>query len=468
MKLNLTHFFILGFFILISPDPILMLFSGFVLLLTFKLMWRVNEPKHLLVNLVLNWMVVAILLPYGAIFQKPLSDLSLYKSDTLVYATWLAVFSQVFYLLGIYLPLRNLVVTQMGKLQLVLSRYDGQKLFTAYVGYSFFTAILTPLLLGVSGGQMLMGLVYFKWVFLTFLIIHTSVIPSNTKYVLLFVGFEILLSFSGFWSAFKDYILVAVGAFFTLNRKITAKAFIATLLTVVVTFFIFVVWSASKGKYRAFLTGGLRSQNVVQSNQLNNIFVLWDIVSEDFNAENFSESFERGRDALVYRISYVEYFALALKQVPTFLPHENGQLLQNALEHVLKPRILFPDKKVIYDSDLTSKYTGISFAGRDEGVSFSLGYVPEAYIDFGPVYMFIPIFFFGLFFGWMYKTLLLKGYNIVWGICYSAPIFQYAWMFPVPGTKLLGWSITYFVNFYLINRYLVKYLDKWLLLKEFK
>jgi hypothetical protein len=468
MKRSLVHFYILAFFMLISPDPLLMLVSGLVLFLSFRLMWRVNEPKHLLVNLILNWMVVAILLPYGAMFQKPLSELSIYKSDTLVYATWLAVFSQVFYLLGIYLPLRNLVVTQMGKLQMVLSRYDGQKLFTAYIAYSFFTAFLTPFLLGTSGGQMLMGLVYFKWVFLTFLIIHTSVIPSNTKYVLLFVGFEILLSFSGFWASFKDYILVAVGAFFTLNRKITSKAFVSTLLTVVVTFFIFVVWSASKGKYRAFLTGGARSQNVVQTNQLKNIAVLWNIVSEDFNAENFSESFERGRDALVYRISYVEYFALALKQVPTFLPHENGQLLQNALEHVLKPRILFPDKQVIYDSDITSKYTGISFAGRDEGVSFSLGYVPEAYIDFGPVYMFIPIFFFGLLFGWMYKTLLLKGYNIVWGICYSAPIFQYAWMFPVPGTKLLGWSITYFVNFYLINRYLVKYLDSWLLRKEFK
>jgi hypothetical protein len=445
-----------------------MLVSGLVLLLTFKLLWRINEPKHLLVNLVLNWMVVAILMPYGAIFQKPLNELSLYKSDTLVYATWLAIISQVFYLLGIYLPLKNLVVTQKGKLQLVLSRYDGQKLFTAYIAYSFFTAILTPILLGNSGGQMLMGLVYFKWVFLTFLIIHTSVIPSNTKYVLLFVCFEILLSFSGFWASFKDYILVAVGAFFTLNRKISAKAFLAFFLTASITFFIFVVWSASKGNYRAFLTGGARSQNVVQTNQLNNITVLWDIVSQDFNAENFSESFERGRDALIYRISYVEYFALALKQVPTFLPHENGYLLQNALEHVLKPRILFPDKKVIYDSDITSKYTGISFAGRDEGVSFSLGYVPEAYIDFGPIYMFIPIFFFGLLFGWMYKTLLLKGYNIVWGICYSAPLFQYLWMFPVPGTKLLGWSITYFVNFYLINRYLVKNLDRWLLLKEFK
>jgi hypothetical protein len=315
---------------------------------------------------------------------------------------------------------------------------------------------------------MFLGFVHFKWVFLTLLILHTSIIPSNTKYVLIFIAFEILLSFSGFWASFKDYILVAVGAFFTLNRRISTKALIVTLFTGLLTFFIFVVWSASKGRYRAYLTGGERTQAVVQTDQLKNISTLWEIITEDFSAENFSESFSRGSQSLLYRISYVEYFALALKQVPTFLPHENGQLLIDAIEHVLKPRILFPDKKQIYDSDLTSKYTGISFAGRDEGVSFSLGYVPEAYIDFGPVYMFIPIFFFGLFFGWMYKTLLLKGYNIVWGICYSAPIFQFAWMFPVPGTKLLGWSIVYFVNFYLINRYLVKYLDTWLLRKEFK
>ena len=431
-------------------------------------MWRVNEPKHLLVNLVLNWMVVALLLLFGAIFQKPLSALSLYQSDTIVYATWLALISQLFYLFGIYLPIRNLVVTSMERLQILLSRYDGKKLFSSYIIYSFISASLNPILLNVSGGQMLMGFVYFKWVFLTFLIIHTSVIPSNTKYVLLFVTFEIVLSFSGFWASFKDFILVAIGAFFTLNRKISLKALLATLITVSFTFFILVVWSASKGKYRIYLTGGERSQTVVQTDQLKNISMLLNIVSEDFSSENFSESFERGRDALIYRISYVEYFALALKQVPTFIPHENGHMLKDALEHVLKPRILFPEKKVIFDSDITSKYTGITFAGRDEGTSFSLGAVAEAYIDFGPVYMFLPIFFFGLVFGLMYKTLMLKGYNIVWGICYSAPLFQFLWMFPVPGTKLLGWSITYFVNFYLINRYLVKYLDRWLLLKEFK
>lgn len=468
MKFNIIHIFILAFFVLISPDQLLMLVSGLVLFMTFTLMWRVNEPKHLLVNLVLNWMVVALLLVFGAIFQKPLSTLSLYQSDTIVYATWLAVISQLFYLFGIYLPIRNLVVTSMERLQILLSRYDGKKLFSSYIIYSFISASLNPILLNVPGGQMLMGFVYFKWVFLTFLIIHTSVLPSNTKYVLLFVTLEIILSFSGFWASFKDFILVAIGAFFTLNRKISLKALLATLITVSFTFFILVIWSASKGKYRIYLTGGERSQTVVQTDQLKNISMLLNIVSEDFSSENFSESFERGRDALIYRISYVEYFALALKQVPTFIPHENGQMLQDAIDHVLKPRILFTDKKVIFDSDITSKYTGITFAGRDEGTSFSLGAVAEAYIDFGPVYMFVPIFFFGLLFGLMYKTLMLKGYNIVWGICYSAPLFQFLWMFPVPGTKLLGWSITYFVNLYLINRYLVKYLDRWLLLKEFK
>jgi hypothetical protein len=159
---------------------------------------------------------------------------------------------------------------------------------------------------------------------------------------------------------------------------------------------------------------------------------------------------------------------MTLNQVPVFLPHENGRLLQNAIEHIIKPRILFPDKKPIYDSELTSKYTGRKFTGAEEGASFSLGTVAESYVDFGPVYMFIPIFVFGLWIGWMYKFFIVNGYNIIWGLCYSAPIFQFAWSFPVPTSKFLGWSITYFVTFWFINKFLIKYLDHWLLKPEYK
>ena len=469
MKIGYIHIVILAIFTLISPDPALMIITGIVLFLVLRLMWRENEPKHLLVNMLLYWMVIGILLPYGAFFQKPLMELSRYGgSDKVPQATLLGAISLLLIVIGIHLPVRKLVVFSKEILLNILEKYDGQRLFTGYVIYSFIAAFLSRALLGFAGGQMLMSLVYFKWTFLTFLIIHTLVIPSNTKYVVLFIMFEILVSFSGFWSDFKDYILVAIGAFFTLSRKVSFKEVFYSILVGAILFFISTIWSYSKGEYRLFLTGGERSQAVVRTSQIENIQKLLEIVQKDFSAENFSKSFSTGSENLIFRVSYVEFLALTLKNVPDFIPHEDGKLLTDALEHIFKPRILFPDKKVIYDSDLTSKYTGVKFAGREEGTSFSLGTVAEAYVDFGYIWMFVPIFFYGLLLGFMYRILLLKGYNLVWGLCYSAPILQFAWSFPVPTAKYLGWSITYFVGFFLINRYLIKYLDRWLLRKEFR
>jgi hypothetical protein len=147
------------------------------------------------------------------------------------------------------------------------------------------------------------------------------------------------------------------------------------------------------------------------------------------------------------------------------MPYEEGALLKSSFEHVLKPRFLFPNKKAIFDSELTSKYTGIQFAGAELGTSFSLGTVAEAFVDFGRYYMFIPILFFGLWIGWLYRYFIVNAYNMVWGMCYAAPMFQFAWSFPVPTSKFLGWSITYFIGFWFLNKFLIKYLDKFLLNK---
>ncbi len=467
MKLNWIQLLIFSLFVLISPDPSLMLLAGVVLFFVLRIMWRNNEPKHLLINMVVYWLVVAILLPYGAIYGKPVSKLSRYNPPTMELATWLSIISLIFYALGTYLPIRKINIYNSQALENILQRYDGRKLFTTYIYYSVVAAILGRVLLTFAGGQMLISLVYFKWVFLTFLIIHTLIIPSNAKYVIILIVIEILLSFSGFWAAFKDYIFVAVGAYLMLSPKISWRNGFVLFIVGILAYFLSVVWSASKMEYRRYLTGGERSQAVIETDQIKNISKLLEIVSNDFSSENFAESFERGSDALVFRVSYVEFFALALNQVPTYLPHENGNLLKGAFEHIFKPRIFFPNKKVINDSELTSKYTGVTFASADAGVSFSLGCVPESYVDFGKYYMFVPVFFFGFWLGWMYKMFITKGYNLIWGLCYSAPIFNFAWSFPVPTTKFLGWSVTYFVGTYLINRYLIKYLDRYLLKKEY-
>jgi hypothetical protein len=347
----------------------------------------------------------------------------------------------------------------------ILDRYDGKRIIILYIIVSLLSAALNSSIIHIPGGQILLAISYLKWVLLTLVIVHTLVIKNNRTLVLLIVVLEILLSFSGFWAAFKDYILVALGAYLMFSPRLSFKTYFFLSVVFVFSLFLSVIWTFSKGEYRRYLTGGERTQLIVERDNLDNIQKFYEIVQHDFSTDNFQENFFIGLENLVYRISYVEFLGLTIKQVPTYLPHENGNLLINAIEHILKPRILFPEKKPIYDSELTSKYTGAQFAGSEEGASFSLGTVAESYVDFGRYYMFIPIFFFGLWIGWMYKYFIVNGYNIIWGMCYSAPIFQFAWSFPVPTAKFFGWSVTYFIGFWFLNKYIIKYLDNWLLKK---
>lgn len=414
------------------------------------------------------WAVVAILIPYAELSSKLLIELSKYGQSDIRLASWLGLIALTFYLLGIQSMTSALQIVSLEKLHSILQKYNGRKIIIIYIIVSLLTAVLGSSIIHIPGAQLFLSIGYMKWVLLTLLIAHTAVTNSNKTLVVFIITLEVLLSFSGFWAAFKDYILVAIGAYLMLSPKLSFKAYIMLGAIFLATIFISVVWTYSKGEYRKYLTGGERSQIIVQQGQFQNIFKFIDIVKRDFSSTNFSTSFSIGMENLVYRISYVEFLALTIKQVPTYIPHQNGLLLESAFEHVLKPRILFPDKKPIYDSELTSKYTGVQFSGADLGTSFSLGTVAESYVDFGKYYMFIPIFFFGLWIGWMYKYFIVNGYNIIWGMCYSAPIFQFAWSFPVPTSKFLGWSITYFVSFWFFNKYLIQYLDKWLLKKAYK
>ena len=448
-----------------SSEPFLFLYAGILLFYVQQVCWRINETKHLFVNLLLYWSVVAILIPYADIVNKPLQQLYVYGKSDIVLASWIGLTALAVYLTGIQAAIFRVKTIDISLLMNLLNRYNGRKIMLVYIIVSLLSVLFNSTIIFIPGGQLLLSVTYMKWVLLTLLIAHTLVDDSSRLIVLILVVLEILLSFSGFWAAFKDYILVVIGAYFLFTPKFSFKTVFLVLSILIVTLFTSVVWTYSKGEYRKYLTGGERTQIIVQEDQLSNLFKFIAIVKEDFSPENFRSSFSAGLESLIHRISYVEFFALAMKQVPEYIPHEEGNLLKNAFEHVLKPRFLFPDKKPIYDSELTSKYTGIQFAGAEQGTSFSLGTVAESYVDFGRVYMFIPILLFGFWLGWLYRFFIVNGYNIIWGMCYSAPIFQFAWSFPVPTTKFLGWSITYFIGFWFLNKYLIKHLDNFLLKK---
>ena len=468
MNFNLSHIFILLIISFFSNEPLLFFYSGALFLFIVSRFWRENEPKHLLINLLLYWAVVSIIIPYSTIIGKSYNEITRYGKSDLKIATWIGLAALSIYIIAIQFSLKKVRTVTAFALHDLMLKYESRKLITLYLFISIFSALLNSSIVKIPGAQLLLSVTFFKWVILTFLIAQVAVTKDNQKLVLIIISIEILLSFSGFWAAFKNYIIVAIGAYLFFTPKLTLRNYLMLTLVSLLTLFISVVWTYSKGEYRRYLTGGERSQYVIQQNELENIFTFIKIAQNDFSASNFKSNFSEGLENLVYRISYVEFLAMTMKQVPTYLPHENGRLLQNAVEHILKPRILFPDKKPIYDSELTSKYTGRKFAGAEEGTSFSLGTVAEAYVDFGPIYMFVPIFIFGFWIGWMYKYFIVNGYNVLWGMCYSAPIFQFAWSFPITTSKFLGWSVTYFITFWFINKYLIKYIDRWLLKPEYK
>ena len=399
---------------------------------------------------------------YGIFFNKPMIEMT-NAPTTFIYTTYLSLLATFCYCSGIFIAIKSIKIYEESQLVKELEKFDSKRLLLFYSIYSFVASIFGGVVLSLGGlSQAGVALIWVKWAFLTLLIIHTLLFPSNQKWVLIILLIEVVLSFSGFWSSFKDYLFMAAASFLTFSSRINAKRYIQVGVFGVIAFFLMVIWSVVKGEYRSFLTGGEKTQIYKSSSVSDNLSKLSDLVGERFGKENFDENFNTGVEALANRVSYTEYFAMSVRQVPDVLPYEKGALLLAGLEHVFKPRLFFPDKKTIDDSYLTSKYTGRQFSGAEQGVSFSLGLVAERYIDYGPFFMFIPIFIFGLLLGYIYKYIITHSLNRVWGLAFVAPLFFLIPSLGVATTKFLGWVLTYFLVWFLFNKYLVKRVDNYL------
>ena len=140
-----------------------------------------------------------------------------------------------------------------------------------------------------------------------------------------------------------------------------------------------IVWSAIKGEYRAYVSGGEHAQ-IVTVGFGDRMAKLGELVSA-LDREALAD----GADRLVKRITYVEFFGAVLLYVPAVAPHEDGAIWWDAIIRPFMPRLFFPDKGIIDDSERTNKYTGLGVSGSDVGTSISIGYFGEAYIDFGAV-----------------------------------------------------------------------------------
>ncbi|MGH7192692.1 MAG: hypothetical protein ACREJM_04055, partial [Candidatus Saccharimonadales bacterium] len=125
--------------------------------------------------------------------------------------------------------------------------------------------------------------------------------------------------------------------------------------------------------------------------------------------------------------------------VPARKPHQKGELWLDAIKHVCMPRALFPNKRVVNDSERTNRFTSRNVAGADQGTSISIGYMGESYIDFGPVGMFVPIFLLGIYYGWIYRWFVRRAANPLLGMAIATSLLLFsAHLLESSNVKIVG------------------------------
>lgn len=268
--------------------------------------------------------------------------------------------------------------------------------------------------------------------------------------------FEVVLGFTGFFSTFKEPLLLAGLVMVEHFDRQKASHWVTSLLLAVTLGGLSYVWMGVRAEYRQDAVDqafdNSRAERLVRMEEL---VKQW--------ARYSNETAEEDMDAFVDRIWNVYYPALAIGRIPDAAPHTDGELMSRVITHLVTPRILFPDKPNLpSDSDFVRQYAGVFVAGAEQGTSIGFGYMAESYVDFGVPLMFVPILLFGILAGGLHGWLLRTIGHRDLAIAVTTAVF---WMnlygFGTAWAKLIGLLITTIVYIGLV----AWLLDRWLLLR---
>ena len=336
-------------------------------------------------------------------------------------------------------------------------KVNEKKLLVLYIISTVFLTSIGFVLGSTSGfAQILVSIADFKWIFLLWYGYVIWIKKKNRIYLLYIVLYEFASGFYSYFSSFKEVIFFVIILAITFTVDVKVKQFLRGAVIVIVLIPLFLSWNVIKGDYRNFLSQGQRVQTVTVSRE-----AAYTKLGEQFRALKW-EQYRLATSMTLYRLQYIYHFALAMERVPAITPYQNGAVWTANVMNVLKPRLLFPDKGIYDASVKTSKFTGRKFAGTQQGAAFSLGYFVDAYVDFGPVGMFVPIALIALIVGFVYRTLYLqKQLNLFFRFAIINVVLKIFMSFENDGLFLFGRLITGFLTFYLLARFVFPKLQRW-------
>jgi hypothetical protein len=330
-----------------------------------------------------------------------------------------------------------------------IDHFSIDKVMYLYI-ISFFIASFLGTIAFLFGGftQIIFSLVKVKWILFLLFGYMCLLKKERVNIFYLFVLFEFLNGFLGFFSDFKTVIYFLIVLIISMLEKLDFKqVFFVGMISVLLGFFA-LTWTSIKGDYRNFLNGGEKSQAVVVERGA----AADKLVELSGNVNN--ESLNGATEAMLDRLQYTYHFAKTIDRMPAVLPFENGANWLFSLEFTTTPRFLNPDKPTFDATEKTKKYTGIRYAGRKEGASFSLGYFPDCFIDFGIYGMMGVLFAIGMLYMFIYAYLLRKSSkNLVFNYAVVGAFFLEFNALEMDSTYLLGRLFSSMVTFYFLVQF---------------
>ncbi len=274
------------------------------------------------------------------------------------------------------------------------------------------------------------------------------------------VLFELVSGFGGLFSDFKSvFIMIAMAALAARIRWTNTLAVSAVaLLSLGAGLALF--WTAVKTDFRQFATGSDESQ-YVKVGLADRYGYLGDKASSLGNID-----WDLATQMLLNRIAYVDIFGSVIAvQENSGAAEKYPRQWSEALEHIFKPRFLFPDKGQLSDTEVYSRLAlGNVSEEMRAGTSISVGYMSENFADFGFPGMLVGIFALGLIIGAICRYFLMcplpwfAREGVVMAFVYTCANTGAEISLP----KLLGAAVMFTIIYSVLVRYFMTRVWQWL------
>jgi hypothetical protein len=390
-----------------ARDPIVVVVCGFMPYVLVGLLDLPRMPSIVVYYLLWMWFQAATRVLIAALDGESLGD-GLYGLD--VYrAFWYAMASLVILAIAFRICLSGLPPPSDDQLD-EHRHWPPMPLFYLYLAAAALSLALAPLAsLSVAIAQPVLAVGALKYVVMFMLFATVLSTGNGLKLLFAVILIEIITGFSGLFSGFKTVFIVLLLAALSLRITLRGTNILGGIAALVVLFGLGVFWTAVKSEYRDVATGFSDSQ-AISSSVTDRAGLLIDKAIHPADIE-----WGLATDALLRRIAYIDFFGATIGVSETSPEPVTFARWRDALEHVAKPRILFPDKAALDDTEIFLKYVrgDLGEEGR-AGTSISIGYLAENFIDFGFPGMLVPMAVMGLVLGCTLRYFMTR--SVAWAV----------------------------------------------------